>query len=333
MNRSEILSPQRKKYESAAPMVIGSIAVVALTFTGIGILVNLLLIPILYALPIIKMKPKLLCIPTAIFAIPCLVLFGLGFPLLLALAIAFIPAVPGVVAGILINMFRRKTGRRLAIVRVAGALVISIPLLVAVNYLFIGNPVGSFFAQRRITAYVNDNFTDFDFVVGFPRFRLSKVGYSYSATVRARDNADIYFTVRHSSQYWTPFIANYSNVIRHLVSQVIEDRFTVSQSGSSRTPEFTINIWLDVDSFDPYAILDLAMATRDIIVLNEIPMHFYNMYFVSDYKEMRLLHLREWHINDELISVIERIHESFGYSGQVILGGSRAISYRFRYIQ
>ena len=216
----------------------------------------------------------------------------------------------------------------------------NIVVILFVNFFVIGNPIGAFIARGQIETYVNTHFTDFDFVVGFPRFHISSGGYHYLATVRARDNANINFTVTYSRQFHSGYFRNsYNNVIRYLASSLLEEAFgdsitrlSVSKSSASRTPIYYLDMHLSVDSFEAHALLEKIIETRDIIEQNEIPIRFYSFFFVSEDKKMEIASLQTIRINDELITLIEDVYEAFGSSGERSFAGERPIWYRFEYI-
>ena len=242
---------------------------------------------------------------------------------------------------------KRVAKTRIATIKTRGIMILLVLLLATVNFIFIGNPIGSFIARARIEAYVTKHFNGFNFVVGFPRFNLQHDNYYYTAIVHARNNANKYFEVIYFSRIGSVdftynfghFRDRYSNVLRYLISPLIENEFGynfegiwVSQSSSSLTPEYHLNIELKADCLDPYRLLGLIIRCRDIINQNDMPIKFFSFRFVSSDKEMRINHLQREHINENLLSVIESMQYSVGTSGNKDIGGFPPIFFKYENI-
>ena len=115
------------------------------------------------------------------------------------------------------NKSRNKTIRTIAIV----ALII---LAIAE---FSVRPIGSFFMHSTFKTYVSENYTEFDFRVGFPRFCLY-YGF-YISRVVARDDENISFTVTYLPRS-NRFTDDYNNVQNMLLTQILEKEFSDSFS-------------------------------------------------------------------------------------------------------
>jgi len=273
------------------------------------------------------------------FAYPILIPF-----FLIPLAVI---ALFGIAGGLLINKFKSHTKAK-----AVGIVFLLVPFLFIANFVFLGNPIGSLIARGRIETYVSMHFPEFDFVVGFPRFHLSTSGYHYSAIVHARNNRNKYFEVIYfggsrgvNFAYHAPpgrFSNGYNNVIRYLVSPLMEDEFadninrlSISRSSSSSRPEYSFSIELQVESLEPHLLLEKIIRVRDVIERNGIEIRFYDFHFISDNenKEISISRLTTGRINDGLIVIIEEIQKNVESSGfKSIDRYFPDIFYRFRYI-
>jgi len=175
-------------------------------------LLSTLLIPALFAYPIIARKFKLFFIPCVIFPITVSIIFPLfvsivylndwGHILSFCL-ILIVLAVPGVVVGVLIRLIKTTMlgvelrGRNIA--KVIGVIILLVMTLNMANFLLVffgGHPVGVVFANYRIQAYVSEYFSDYDLIVSRPRYNWkAPSGGIFISNVALRKDENISFDV------------------------------------------------------------------------------------------------------------------------------------------
>ena len=332
-------------------MSIGSVvASFGIIWISMFSIISFVLIPALFAFPIVKKKKKLLFIPSVVFLIEIIVVYGFTHLLLVSflLIILTIIASFGIAAGLLINKLKGSEKKHVAIAKPIGVVFMLIPFAFVANFVFLGNPIGVYLAHGRIETYVNKHYADFDFTVSFPKFVLSSDGYWYEATASDKNNEDISFEITYFSRIGSVdytynsghFKDNYSNVLKHLITPLLEKEFgnsiheiRTSQSGSSRNPEYYFFIEMNLKNLEPQVLLETIIISRDIIEQNKIPIKFYSFHFICDEIEMRIYHLQTKRINYDLITAIEIMQETFDSSGYIDIGDFPQTYYKFGYSQ
>jgi hypothetical protein len=252
----------------------------------------------------------------------------------------------GTVMGFIYKRASKKSRKHLLVLKTAGVISLVLSSICFVNFAFFGNPIGAYIAYGRIETYVSMFFTDFDFVISFPKYHLQFEGSYYSAKVYERSNSDIFFDVYYSSRSRNvnyvynigDFKDTYSNVLRYLISPLYEREFGssinsihITQSGSSRIPQYYLNVEFIVSHLDSDALVEMIVTCRDIAAKNKIPLEFYSLRFIEEDIEMRITNLHASHINDGLMQIIERVNDSFDSSGYIDVGHSMKIHYRYGY--
>ena len=343
------MNTSNKNIKSILFMSIGSVvASFGIVMINVLSVFSLLLIPALFAFPIIIKEPKLLLIPSVFFLLVIIIFYGFIFPYIIPLLILVvaITAAFGIIAGFFIKTIKGSAKKRPAIIKAIGIMSLLIPFLFIANFVFIGNPIGSFHARSKIESYVKKHYTDFDFVVSFPKYHLHHDGYYYTATVHARNDKSINFEIVYFSRtgsvdytYNTGhFRDEYSNVLNSLIMPLMEKEFgnsinrvRTSQSGSSRNPEYYFEIELRIRDLAPHTLSEAIIKCRDIIEQNEISIKYYSFDFKTDDKEMKISHLQTKRMNDELVKIIEKMQETFDSSGYMDIGDFPQTYYKFGY--
>ena len=173
---------------------------------GLRITMTLLcfiLVPSIFAFPIIIKELKLFFIPTFILPLFITAFYYGDYPesiLFFCVALAGIGAF-GVIAGILICLFRSGKSKAKTILITVGGLVLLTPVLF-IGYMSAGAPLHSMFVNRIVREYVAETYSDFDVMVS--RTRYNWYGDVYETKIHDRSDEDIYFEIWYitkTSQY------------------------------------------------------------------------------------------------------------------------------------
>jgi|GEM_PF-2722055 len=293
-------------------------------------LLSVILIPTLFALPIIVKKSKLLLIPCVILplvvTIVCFIAGLLTYILFFLLLIALVAA-PGISVGFLIKLIRAKmvgVKKRTETIAMVSGIIIPIISILLILTMFFVNPIGAFFANFKIQSYVVEHFPDYDLEVEFPRYDW-KAGY-FESNVASRENENINFRVIYwgDGRFWN----YYNEVIAYYLTQILEEEFgdsvrMIQASNSRRTDHVfhdgnEVSIRLNVEIIDAYVLSEMIIKSWSLIEESGFEFASYNFHFYSDVIErMSINGLHPQYINDEeLVLIIKGIYEDFVYHGR-----------------
>ncbi|MCL2254012.1 MAG: hypothetical protein FWC09_06155 [Lachnospiraceae bacterium] len=173
---------------------------------GLGVIsfLSFLLIPALFAFPIIIKKSKLLIIPSVLFPLSFIIISitifhpdeSLGIIQFFCLASSLIAAF-GIVAGFLIRLFRSRKSKMKIILITVGGLVLLTPVLF-IGYMSAGAPFHSMLVNKIIREYVDRTYSEFDVVVS--RTWYDWYDGKYVTNIYDRNDEDIFFEVWYSDR-------------------------------------------------------------------------------------------------------------------------------------
>jgi len=293
-----------------------------------------MLIPLLFAYPIIINKTKLLLVPTVILPLSMLLIDFSRSELLLTLffvVFSIIAVIPGISAGFLIKLSRKRdlTMKKYskAIVMILGVVLLIAPTLFISNSVlvwFFGNPIGAFFANRDIQAYVAEYFPDYDLIIEFPRH--SWKSNSFESTIILRSNENITFRVYGRDGN---FRNTYNEVTVFYLAQILEPEFgdsirliQVSNPRSTGHSVFhhqsnNVNIRFNLDHTDPYMLATTIIRSWTLLGENGFTFSRYNFHFYNDIEDrLSISDLLSMDMDDSLILLLENIYENFIFHGR-----------------
>ena len=322
------------------------------------------LVPAVFAYPIILRRPMWLLIPvglipTTFIVIPSLIhlIFEHGgewsFGDIAAYAfimsiICFLLALFGMGVGGFVRIYRKKKSwSRLAIMIIGASIFGFIP--VGISYAFMGAPIHSAFVNRTVRAYVAEVYSDFDLIVGRTRLTISLGGAMYQTRIHCANNRQFYFLIWYTrsgglrdrctmSRFWE---SQYMSTLRPLIDtqfgddiwtaymtidrgQRIGEKFDMHAPGS----ETTINIGV-ANIADMEATTIAAEFRRFHLFLMGLGYYFTNYHLLIRRPEggrNLWIRVRAEYINDELSTLIEYMRSNVNERG-AYNGGQRGISY------
>jgi len=214
-------------------MILGSltpifILVMTNSFGGLLLfLLSLFCIPILFIIPVAIKKTKLILIPGIIlFGLFVLSVIIFAFSNRISDLFFSLSLIGAAVLGVLAGFSFRpeKCKKNMSIMVGVLSPIISWFLIFHFIILFLfNNPIGTFFANFRIQAYVAEHFYDFDLEVSYPQYVTLK-GNWFDSTITLRGDENFSFRIFHhpDGSFTTHYVENHSWQHPYR-EQVIED--------------------------------------------------------------------------------------------------------------
>ncbi|MCL2383812.1 MAG: DUF3139 domain-containing protein [Oscillospiraceae bacterium] len=326
-------------------MCVGSLVATLLLFDvtsaivgGLGIisLLSLILIPILFAFPMLIKRRKLIIIPSILFPVlitSIIFVFFHPYDRLFLIptffVIVIVAALPGIAAGFLINLLREKKKNKIFITLMCICTIIpTLYIGYVVQLFFLGNPVGSSFVYLRIRAYVSEQFPDDDLVVRFPQYCWK--GNLFETTIVFRDDENVSFRII----YWGGGRISdfYDDITFNQVANILEKEFGEEFVRVQLPPERGIpypyrnklRVSLYLESLDHYRLSEIITRTWELTEENDFEFEGYGFNFFSNTDQKTnvsrlttIHHLHPQHITDsELLELIKDIYENYISTGR-----------------
>ena len=344
-------------------MSLGSLAGVLLLIDitsgiigGFGVIsfFSLLLIPALFAFPIIIKKSKLLIVPGVLLPV-LIIIIGVSFfhpsdrfyIIQIIGVVSTVLAAFGVGAGLLIRRFRESRKPLKIIATVIGIVVLLVPFL----FIFetFSGLIRSPLVSLRVRSYVARHYADFNLRVGRTQFNF-KDQY-FSTEIHDRNNPDIYFNISvYNGEINDDFTRGkfWARTIDHMLTPLLEEefgdefhRFTPSIAGVqtgftssvagvqigqpfelTANVEITARIIMVTESADPEILMEKISRCHAFILQNGFDFAEYMFHFqyanappIRGNERVIDISLPPELINDELPALIKHARNNRNQSG------------------
>jgi hypothetical protein len=309
-------------------------------FTGVFSLLGFIVIPLVFAFPIIIGKYKLLLIPTGIFLLACTAVYITEYPDLIPFLVVVLGLIGGLgaVAGGFVRWFRSAKGRKKLSYVIVGTLIALLPVLFVSSFLF-GRPVVSLFINRKVQAHVVEHYYDFDLIVG--RTWWDFKNDDYNTRVYYRNNNEFYFMIRYTNQrgimdeytrgdFWAkqlrvtylPYMEeHFGDELRFF--HVSVNGLQVGEMPSQGT-SLDVLAWVNfiIESPDPITIAEKFLHSQEILQQSEIPFTAYRIeFFLPNGRARRpiaYVYLHTRHIDENLPVLIKYLQDNLDENGHYI---------------
>ena len=334
---------------------------------GLGVIsfLSFLLIPTLFAFPILIKKSKLLIIPSVLFPLSFIIISiaffhpdeSLGIIQIFCLASGFIAAF-GIVAGLLIRLFRSRKSKVKIILITVGGLVLLTPVLF-IGYMSAGAPFHSMPVNKIVREYVEQTYPGFDVVID--RTWYDWYDGKYVTRIIDKDDKDIYFEVWYitKTSQWNPthIIDRYTygdfweKRLKKMVTPLLEDEFgdelryvvdgrelfgfyvvvsgvKIGQPFDKDAPvKIEGNFSVTVKDTEPATLAAEFVKYRDFIEKNDFAFTSYLFRFSrTDGRSGIHITLQTEYINDDLAGLIEYMQNNIDERGSYY-DGDRGLHY------
>lgn len=365
MNQNNTEVP-KKSYKPILFMSIGSVAAIALflTLNSVSVLsvLGVLLIPVLFAYPIISQKPRLLLIPCAVLCFGTVIYFAFDYAYMIPYTLGILAVVAsfGVVAGFIIRAVKKSTKKRKGIIKTFTIVLVLTPCLL-LGYVFAGFPIHAIHVNTVVKNYIAENYSDFNIKVGYPYYDW--YDGKYVSKIYDKDDKEIYFEVWYSENWRThkmeitdryTYGYSWEKRLKKMIFPLLEKeygnesenvsmghelfRFYVTVGGveigqlfdKDAPVKIEGNFFVVVKDTEPLTLAAEFVKYRDFIEKNDFIFESYNFSFHrTDNDSVLWVRVQAEHINNDLVTLIEYMQNNLDEGGSYY-DGDRGLRYWIR---
>jgi len=222
---------------------------------------------------------------------------------------------------------------------ILGILIIITPIALVVDFLVLGDPVGAFFVQGKISSYAKETYPELDLKVSYPKFNVVSSGY-YSTAVSKNDDK-IQFTINYSKgKLWDtyeedvrsggnatkgwedsfnkllkPIFQNEFGEKFEIISVVIEKSDFITDDkpfDKSHPVKKSANIRLLLnDLYESQEMAEVIQKCLNIMEANDIEFVYFDFTFEASNASMaEITNLKTEYINEDLTALIKEMQKN-----------------------
>ena len=333
-------------FETLSGTVSGAIGIDNYALEVTMTLLCFILVPAVFAFPIVIKKNVLLVIPAIIMPLLVIIHYFEDYPesiLLFCIALAVLGAF-GAVAGVLIRLFRSWSKKTKIVFITVGSVVLLAPVLF-VGYVLAGFPIHSIFVHQKVADYVAETYSEFDVVLD--RTWYDWYDGKYVTEIRDRDDKNVFFEVWYDKDDGITDRYDYGEFwekkIKAMLTPLLEeefgdelDSFYVSIEGGVEIGQIfdkdapidkQANIVLVQKDTSPEAVAEQFIKYRGFIEKAGFIFTSYNFIFCPSHDQGGIwVEVSTEYINDDLPELIEYMQKKSGKHGH-FYDDERGLSY------